>query len=402
MEGNNIEMPPLQQSGINNDHSLSGVVDSAAGDGSSSGLSQLALLIGDASSSAPVPDVLLSIAKDNRYISDVVSLLSQVMVPYASIFLVSTSSMSGRDGNSSGNGDGAPNNNFTDDEILEDDGQRFIDRIRPELNLLASLIVHSATFIYYTRNYFGGGDTSATTTANGNRRSESIQRSLGMESLNLAYQYPANNSLRDTTSLSSSSSMSKGNNQGKRRNKIMTYIKNHSRIQVNQWHRLLILQTIVPYIIQRVGRGGWPKDFGGILAPLLHRLGLQRISGIGRRSQRTINNRLENESRDEESLALLNNDRLRGSARRRLFMEQRQRMLSASSSGLDDGSNTELDESSANIRADDTHPTSLSLQQQPSVFDRRMKRISTFSWNMIRVSKSNYYNIVPLGQDFAS
>ena len=175
----------------------------------------------------------------------------------------------------------------------------------------------------------------------------------------------------------------------------MTYIKNHSRIQVNQWHRLLILQTIVPYIIQRVGRGGWPKDFGGILAPLLHRLGLQRISGIGRRSQRTINNRLENESRDEESLALLNNDRLRGSARTRLFMEQRQRMLSASSSGLDDSSNTELDESSANIRADDTQPTSLSLQQQPSVFDRRMKRISTFSWNMIRVSKSNYYNIVP-------
>ena len=223
MEGNNIEMPPLQQSGINNDHSLSGVVDSAAGDGSSSGLSQLALLIGDASSSAPVPDVLLSIAKDNRYISDVVSLLSQVMVPYASIFLVSTSSMSGRDGNSSGNGDGAPNNNFTDDEILEDDGQRFIDRIRPELNLLASLIVHSATFIYYTRN-FGGGDNTSATSANGNRRSESIQRSLGMESLNLAYQYPANNSSRDTTSISSSSSSSstsKGNNQCKKSNKIM-------------------------------------------------------------------------------------------------------------------------------------------------------------------------------------
>ena len=100
--------------------------------------------------------------------------------------------------------------------------------------------------------------------------------------------------------------------------------------------------------------------------------------------------------RDEESVALLNNDRLRGSARRRLFMEQRQRMLSASSSGLDESS------ANANIRADDTQPTSLSLQQQPSVFDRRMKRISTFSWNMIRVSKSNYYNIVPLGQDFAS
>ena len=394
-------MPPLQESGINNDHSMSGVVGSSGGDGSSSGLSQLALLIGDASSSAPVPDVLLSIAKDNRYISDVVSLLSQVMVPYASIFLVSTSSMSGRDGNnlSSGNGgSGAPNNNFTDDEILEDDGQRFIDRMRPELNLLASLIVHSATFIYYTRN-FGGGDNTSATSANGNRRSESIQRSLGMESLNLAYQYPANNSSRDTTSISSSSSTAKRNNQSKKSNKIMTYIKNHSRIQINQWHRLLILQTIVPYIIQRVGRGGWSKDFGGILAPLLHRLGLQRI---GRRSQRSINNRSENEMREEESVALLNNDRLRGSARRRLFMEQRQRMLSASSSGLDDSSNTEMHESSAIIRADDTQPTSLSLQQQPSVFDRRMKRISTFSWNMIRVSKSNYYNIVPLVKIYAS
>ena len=38
--------------------------------------------------SAPVPDVLLSLAKDNRYISDVASLLSQVMVPYASILLL--------------------------------------------------------------------------------------------------------------------------------------------------------------------------------------------------------------------------------------------------------------------------------------------------------------------------
>ncbi|KAL9180176.1 hypothetical protein ACHAXT_008146 [Thalassiosira profunda] len=101
----------------------------------------------NASQSAPVPDVLLSLAKDDRYVSEVSSLLSQVAVSLASVFLLPGGpSTSARTSRVSG---GVPNR----EDVLEDDGQRFIERIRPELNLLASIVVHSATFVFYTRNF---------------------------------------------------------------------------------------------------------------------------------------------------------------------------------------------------------------------------------------------------------
>ena len=62
---------------------------------SGGGLSQLARSMArvappasNASPSAPVPDVLLSLAKDDRYVSEVSSLLSQVAVSLASVFLL--------------------------------------------------------------------------------------------------------------------------------------------------------------------------------------------------------------------------------------------------------------------------------------------------------------------------
>ena len=325
---------------------------------------------------APVPDVLLSLAKDNRYISEIVSLLSQVLVPYASIFLLSTSSSGRHDRrHRSSISSTTTNNNTTDNnttDTLEDDGQRFIDRIRPELNLVASMIVHSATFVYYTRNF--GEDIKSKVNNSTRSRNESIQRSLGMESLNLAYRYPEsrNHSIESPT---------------KNNNIILSRIKKHLMsipvLRVNQWHRLLILQTLVPYIIQRVGRGGWSKDLGGIISSIMH----QFVVGLGIVRQphiTSVNNRSDNnESRqdDQEEVVLLNNDRLRGAARRRLFNEQRQRMISSSSLGSNTSEST--NEASANNSIDNSQTVSL---QSSTAFKRRLKKLSTLSWNVIKVS----------------
>ena len=336
---------------------------------------------------ASVPDVLLSLAKDNRYISEIVSLLSQVLVPYASIFLLPTSS--GRNDNRNRQRSSPTNNNTTDNninDILEDDGQRFIDRIRPELNLIASIIVHSATFIYYTRNFREDINSKANNSIR-NSRKESIQRSLGMESLNLAYRYPEsrNHSIDSFTTDVSTKNNNSTNNiiQSRIKKYLMSIIP---VLRVNQWHRLLILQTLVPYIIQRVGRGGWSKDLGGIISSFMHQFVV--ALGIVRQPQITsINNRSDNnESRqeDQEEVVLLNNDRLRGAARRRLFNEQRQRMMSSSSSL---GSNNLENSASMNeARNSIDNSQTVSLQTNNTTFERKLKKLSSLSWNVIKVS----------------
>ena len=378
--------PLHQESGITNiDTEGSGIGSSSSG-GVGHGLSQLAL--GSSNNNlAPIPDVLLSHAKDNRYVSDVVSLLSQVIVPYASIFLLPTA-VSNR---SSPRGDGAAPTTTTtnttttyDDDIilLEDDGQLFVERIRPELNLLASLIVHSATFIYYTRNFGGGSDSNNNIINNDVRWNESSQRSLGMESLNLAYQYPTNKKR-----IQQNATITKRNNK-----LMMPRMKKYllrmipSRNVLNPYYRLLILQTFVPYIIQRVGRGGWSKDLGSILSSFIDQFsGLWVITPYS-----TLREQVDDDD-DDNLLALRNNERLRGSARRRLFEEQRHRMLSSSSqvnsnSSDMDNSETELNglsNNAANINAETTGQT-LHQHQSSTLFDRRLKRISTSSWNLIR------------------
>ena len=249
---------------------------------------------GDAAASAPVPDILLSLAKDDRYVSEVFSLLSRAVVPFASIFF-----SPGRN-----NRDRSANINFTRrdvnaEETLEDDGKQFIERIRPELDLLATILVYSATFVYYTRN-FGGGDGVS---------NRGVQRSIGMESLNIAF-VPE-----------------------KTRNKVisrnpslllrMKELISSKLFQLNAWHRLLLLQTLVPYIINRVGRGGWSHDLNGLVSTLLESCGFRRINNEIATDRSTAQEALDDS-------AFRNDDMLRGSARRRLFLEQRRRMMNSS------------------------------------------------------------------------
>ena len=252
-------------------------------------------------SSAPIPDVcsppsdiLLSAAKDGRYVSELTSLLSQVIAPWTSVFLwpthqrrVDPANRNRRDGS-----DGALVNDS--EPTTEEAGKTFVERIRPELDLLASLIVHSATFIFYTRN-FGSGTR---------RHDQSVQRSLGMESLHLAYLYPAKAPISTT--------LRKTNRRPSIRDYLMRIIP---RWKIDKWRGLLFIQTVVPYILHRVGRGGWLKDFSG----------LRR--GLGSTVARTRTD--HGQTREGGSEALQNNDRLRGSERRQLFDEQRRRMLAS-------------------------------------------------------------------------
>jgi len=343
--GNAMEMPDI------------GLVNDATGDGGVDNITQPHPTMSNNNTTqqqplAPVPDVLLSLAKDNRYISEIVSLLSQVLVPYASIFLLPTSSSGRHDRRQRSSISSTTTNNTTEniDDILEDDGQRFIDRIRPELNLVASIIVHSATFVYYTRNFGEDINSKANNSIRNNTIESSIQRSLGMESLNLAYRYPES---RNHSIDSSTTDVYAKNDNNSTNNIIQTRIKHLMSIipvlRVNQWHRLLILQTLVPYIIQRVGRGGWSKDLGGIISSFMHQfvvgLGIVRQSQITSINNRSDNNELRQE--DQEEVVLLNNDRLRGAARRRLFNEQRQRMMNSSSSlGSNNNLETSMNEAS--------------------------------------------------------
>ena len=127
---------------------------------------------GDGGSSRS-PDVLLSLAKDGRYIADVEKLLSDVVVSLASVFCGggSSSERTARRGSSAA----------TANDIFEEDGRRFVDRIRPELNFIASLVVHTAPLIYYTRRFSDDPPS---------RFRSGAQRSIGMEALNLRYHFP--------------------------------------------------------------------------------------------------------------------------------------------------------------------------------------------------------------------
>lgn len=244
------------------------------------------------------PDVLLSFAKDGRYIADVEKLLSDFAVSLASVFWGGGSSAEGtaRRGGSSG---------ATADDIFEDDGQRFADRIRPELNFIASLVVHTAPLIYYTRRF------SDDTPPPPSRFRSGAQRSIGMEALNLRYHFP-----NDRASVGNVSAFRRVRDGAVRALQLGT----------NRWQRLLLLQTIFPYVMNRVRRGGWSEDLGSMLGSLSRFIGTR---------EHTRSSRNEGDAIIAEN-DVLNDDRLRGSARRRLFHEQRRRMaISVDSAGSD-------------------------------------------------------------------
>eukprot|EP00985_Skeletonema_marinoi_P028622 scaffold25447_cov138-Skeletonema_marinoi.AAC.1 len=314
--------------------------------------------------SAPVPDVLLSLAKDDRYVSEVFSLLSQAIVPFASIFFVPRRSS---DRSRAVNNNNTRSRDFNAAEILEDDGKQFIERIRPELNLLASILVQSATFVFYTRNLGGGAQVNDV----------GVQRSIGMEALNLSYRLP--HGKNRGTALSQNVS-------------VLRRVKNRmisTLLQMNAWHRLLFLQTVVPYIINRVGRGGWSQDLNGLISTLLETCGLRRPNEIA--TDRTIRREGPEPNNESDDSTFRNDDMLRGSARRRLFLEQRRRMMNSSNdnqrsplfasedSGDNEGTNTvqqnEVQRNNASLSETSENTTALA---------QRWNQLSRLSWEITR------------------
>ena len=330
------------------------------------------------SASAPVPDVLLSLAKDDRYVLELSSLLARVVSPLASVLQPSSSSSGVRASDRVGGGRGedrdAGRGMTTSHD--NDEGVRLVERIQPELDLLASAIVHSAAFVSC---YARGGDCFGRPTGDDDG---AIRRSLGMESLNLANLYPAKD------------------NRGRNGSVIENFADRSAGIspswKANRWHALLFLQTVVPYIVRRVGRGGWSKDLGGPMYNLLEHIGLVGIVHPVHAGSIT------NNAGAEDGSALRNDDRLRGSARRRLFLEQRRRMLDSSNDTSHinaddngDGGSEGNDSNSRRMRRESQLTIANSVDNDRSTFlgslgsyslDQKMKRISTFTWNFISVS----------------
>lgn len=310
-------------------------------------------------------DILLSLAKDDRYVSEVVSLLSQAIVPFASIFFPTRRNNCITDRTLNNN---SRNRDFNTEETLEDDGRQFIDRIRPELNFLASILVHSATFVFYSRN-FGLEDEANYVDA---------RRSIGMESLNLTYRFPQRK-IYSTTSPQNSSIL--------RRIKELL-VSSTKLFQISAWHRLLFLQTVVPYIINRVGRGGWSQDLDGLIFTFLQTCGLRRIND-------TATDRSTIQEASESGDAFRNDDMLRGSARRRLFLEQRRRMMSSSTdnqrSSLFSSDDSEDNRALNHImQPNQVQRSSRSIGERNGDTDnRRWKQISKLSWEVtLRISNA--------------
>ena len=315
--------------------------------------------------SAPVPDVLLSLAKDDRYISEVFSLLSQAIVPFASIFIAPRRNSGG---SRTANNNNTRSRDFIAEETLEDDGKKFIERIRPELYFLASILVQSATFVFYTRSNFGGGDQV---------NDVGVHRSIGMEALHLSYNLPHGTNCR--TALSQNTSMLRR----------MKYRISSALFQLNAWHRLLFLQTVVPYLINRVGRGGWSQDLGGLISTLLENCGLRQINEVTTNRSATQQESEPNNELDDS--AFRNDDMLRGSARRRLFLEQRRRMMNSSDvnqrSSLLASADSEDDEGALTVQQNQVHHENASFSERgenATAFAKRWNQLCRLSWEVTR------------------
>lgn len=157
----------------------------------------------------------------------------------------------------------------------------------------------------------------------------------------------------------------------------------------------MFLQTVIPYLIQRAGRGGWSKDLGLLVSTLVQPLGFLR--GVGARVSESRDiaandsngvdlSHVENENDNE----LRNDDRLRGVARRRLFEEQRRRMMSSASSAGD----PEMNHSEENLQRvgvlSDNNEPSTAVQSEHAVNMRvnaavALNRFYSVSWNFFKV-----------------
>lgn len=306
--------------------------------------------------SAPIPDILLSQAKDDRYISDVSSLLSQIAS--VCIFPLCRDRRNSHSGAPSTIATTRTTQNYYgggDDDIDDDHEQHhFIHRLLPELNLLASIIVHSTALIYYR---------------NENRST------LGMESLNLEYRMPATNQKKELSYPSKLSSIVQSF-----RNSFMRTVPSSLR-NVNHFQQMVFLQTIVPYILQRVSRGGWIEDLRGLI-PARSEIIINNVGGAER--------------------TLRNDERLRGSARRRLFEEQRRQMLQSNSTppsnanghhgGSEAGNESENLSDNSTLPSVDTYQstTVISPTRNANNDSRRLlDKIAALSWNALRVSDEN-------------
>jgi hypothetical protein len=301
-------------------------------------------------SSAPVPDILLSLAKDDRYISHTFNLLAQTIVPLVSLLFPPRQRR--REYN---------RNNSIGEEILDQDGHAFIERIRPELHLVAAAIVHSASFVFYTRHF--GMETSG---------GKGARRSIGMESLNLAYSFPKRERRRIVGTDGKSFI-------GERyiKSLMLQTTNNVNSFVPDRWQSLLILQTMIPYLIQRAGRGGWSKDLGGLVTPLLECVG-------GRRLGTTMESGIDVTNGDGR---LRNDDRLRGMERRGLFEAQRRRMVASAASA------SEIDPVNTGESTQENNEPSSSDAANNDELVKRIKKAAEYSWDFLRVGLLRFVSL---------
>ncbi len=249
-----------------------------------------------ATTAAIVPDILLSIAKDNRYIQQLTFLCNQVILPYL------PESISLR----------TDNDNVTPNEMMNDainassHGSSPIHMIQPELSLLARMIFFGS--IIFSSSLSSSSSSSSSSKSNqknslqGSNNSSRNNHSVGQEYLNLHF------------------------NNKNNKNKLFTY---------------LCLVTISPYIIERIGNSnhinsinGW-NDIKSFIQQWMAYIKRNVREYVFFFHSSTSISDGTNSRRNNRSRHGLNhhhhyhhhNDRLRGMERREAFEAMRRRMI---------------------------------------------------------------------------
>eukprot|EP00978_Attheya_sp_CCMP212_P000643 scaffold1274_cov60-Attheya_sp.AAC.3 len=297
------------------------IVSGREGDGGESPL------MGDDISSSPsletfVAPILLSLAKDARYVSQLSTLLSDVVRPY----LPSSSNNI--------------NNNSSNNE----------ERLDPEWTLLASILY----VLFMLRE----------------------GRSLGMEFTSLEFASTTSHNNGDSSGQGLWGALSTNNNKNSSKKVSSTALTLLRAVAFG------MLYTIPPYLFRRAARGGW-DEVRNLWTTLFHHGG----GTIPRRNQH------------------VNDERLRGSDRRRVFLEQRRLMTERSlhpqqhstqsnstttttttdtpiTNNSTDAESQQLDRTQSSLSPPLHHQNTSSLLVSPTA---RLDRIRHRLWSLLRV-----------------
>jgi len=245
---------------------------------------------GGTTNTAIVPDILLSLTKDHRYIKQFTFLMSKALCPYLPTAIHRNSST---DSTHLSNNDSVHTHDHAgDDDRTSTDSVFSLDVIQPEVSLLARLF--HAYIIFKS------------------------DRSIGQEYLYLSYRNNTHGTYRTNRT-----KKVRGNTWGKMDDVNVTH---ESNVDIRKYV-FVLLYTISPYLIQRAGRGGWDE-----LKTLLHQCWIRarRRAMIGAGQGEEIYSVQSGGSSNNPQPLSLQQDRLRGIDRRQAYEEMRRRMIERS------------------------------------------------------------------------